>query len=79
MLFLYCEVGEMVTTEFRRLNTEIHQCDWHRYPLQLKRMLVVFMTNAQMPTIIRGFANTACTREMLMQVMKMTYQNSISA
>lgn len=68
ILFLSCELGEMVSTQFDMFEMELRQCDWLYYPIELRRMLVIFMLNAQMPTIIRGFAITSCTRECFMEV-----------
>lgn len=69
----YCDVGQMVTTQFDLFEIELRQCDWHLYPLQLKQMLVTFMVNSQNKTIIRGFARSMCTRESLMEVNKIVY------
>lgn len=57
-----------MTTQFDIFEIELRQCDWLFYPIELQRMLVIFIVNAQMPTIIRGFATASCTRESFMQV-----------
>lgn len=63
LIFFFCELGEMVTDQFHQFSDELGQCSWYLFPIELQRMLVTFMVNAQQPVIIHGFGNTLCTRE----------------
>lgn len=73
IVFSFCEVAQVCTDEFEHLNDELHQCSWYLYPIKLQRALVIVMSNAQMPMIIRGFANSSCTRESFRQVINLIF------
>lgn len=62
-LFTFCEFGEMVTHQFDLLNTDFWQLNWYLFPSKLQRMLIIFLSDIERPTIIRGYANTEFTRE----------------
>lgn len=44
-------------------NDKLYQCNWHLFPIEIQRMLVIVMTNTQRPSTVHGFANTFCTRD----------------
>lgn len=53
----------MVTHQFDLLNTDFWQLNWYLFPSKLQRMLIIFLSDIERPTIIRGYANTEFTRE----------------
>lgn len=57
-----CEFGEMLTNRFETFNDALGQCNWHSFPIEMQRMFVMVMVNAQQPTIVRGYGNTPCAR-----------------
>lgn len=61
-IFSFCEFGEMVNTQFDGFLGELCQCDWYAFPIDIQQVLVIVLTCTERPTIIRGFANTECTR-----------------
>lgn len=61
-IFCMCEFGEQVTNQFIKFNDELDQCSWYLFPMQLQRMLIIVMINAQQPAVIQGYANAVCTR-----------------
>ena len=69
-IFFFCAFGEMVTHQFNVFDDELCQCDWYLFPIEMKRMMIIFMVNTQQPAIIQGFANTVCTREAFKKVKK---------
>lgn len=62
-IFLICEFGGMVTDRFEKFYDDLCQCNWYLYPMEIQRIYLIFMVNAQQPTMIQGFANIVCTRE----------------
>lgn len=65
----YCEFGEMVTHQFHLFDDEIYRCNWYLLPVRLQKMHLIFMQNTQQPTIIRGYPNIWCTREIFKMVI----------
>lgn len=70
IIYFYCEFGEMVTHQFNAFHEVLCQCNWYKFPLDVQRMLVIFMSDTQQPAFIRGYANIECTREAFKNVNK---------
>lgn len=68
-IFLFCEFGEHVTQQFEKLNESFYQCDWYLLPIEMQRMFAVILIDTEKLAIIRGYANTACTRESFKMVI----------
>lgn len=68
VLSFYCECGIRVINQFSHFDETVCKCDWYTFPIELQRMLLIFMTSTQQPPVIHGFANAACTRESLKNV-----------
>lgn len=64
----YCEFGEMVTSQFSAYDDEIYRCDWYLLPNKLQQMHLIFMLNTQQPTVVQGYPNIWCTREIFKMV-----------
>lgn len=62
-VFLVCEIGERVTIEFDAFNESLILSDWYTYPIEMRRIFALVLSNAQKPVIVRGFGNTFCVRE----------------
>ena len=58
----------MVTYQFERFNHVLGRCDWHLFPVEMRRIFVIILANAQQPTFIRGYGNILCAREALKRV-----------
>lgn len=71
LIFLLCELGETVTSQFELLNDELYQCDWYLFPVRMQQMFVTFMKCTQQTVLIRGYGNTLtqCTRETYKKVI----------
>lgn len=74
LVFLVCELGEMVTSQYESLNDELHQCDWYLFPVGMQRMLVIFMSYTQQPVLIRGYGNVRCVRVSFKNVRNNAYK-----
>lgn len=68
IIFLLCELCEMVTSQFRMLNVKLCQRKWYLFPIEVQRMLVIFISDTQQPVYIRGFGNISCTRQTFKKV-----------
>lgn len=53
----------MLSYQFRMFNEELWQRDWYLFPIELQRMLVIFMLDTEQSMIIRGYGNIKCTRD----------------
>lgn len=65
---MFCFCGEMVTYQFEAFDEELCMRNWYTFPVELQRMMIVFMAGTQQSIHIRGFANTICTREAFKRV-----------
>lgn len=68
LIFLLCELGEMVTNQYEMLDFEMYQCDWYLFSVGMQRSLVIFMSFSQQPIMIQGFGNTRCVRDTFKKV-----------
>ena len=69
LIFFYCELGKMVTNEFNLFNEELCQCKWYLFSLDMQRMMLIFMSDAQQPMLLRGYGNIECTRDSFKNVI----------
>ena len=68
LICFVCECGEMLTTRFNELGDQLCQCNWYLFPVEMQRMFVIVVVDAQQPTIIRGFDNAPCARDTFKKV-----------
>lgn len=68
MIFLFCNFGEDITTQFKAIDHEIYECDWYLFPRKAQRILPTLVLSTQRPVIFRGFGNVVCTREAFKRV-----------
>lgn len=63
LIFSYCELGKKVTNAFNDFNEQLCQAKWYLLSVDIQRMLLIFMSDAQQPVLLRGFGNIVCTRD----------------
>lgn len=63
ILFSICELGERMTYHFEMFGKELEQCDWHKLPIQMQRMHLIFLLDTQQPKNITCYGDILCTRE----------------
>lgn len=68
LVFCCCELGELVTNQFNMFDNELCRCDWYLLPIEVQRIFVIVMANAQNLMIIRGYGNIVCTRNAFKEV-----------
>lgn len=61
-IFLFCEFGERITYQFSLFNDRLCQCNWYAFSMEVQRIYLIALSDIQHPVLIRGFANTLCTR-----------------
>lgn len=68
MVFVACEIGVRVGELFEKLEGEVNQFDWYRFPLKIQQMLPTVLIVAQEPVIVKCFGSIACTRQSFKKV-----------
>lgn len=63
LIFVFCEFGERVCSEFNIFHEKLCHCDWYLFPLEMQKMLLIILSSTQQPASIQGYANTQCTRD----------------
>lgn len=63
IIFAFCEMGAQATHQFHALNEELCQVKWYLLPIEVQRMMLIFMSDAQQPMFLRGYGNILCTRD----------------
>ena len=63
IIFAFCELGAQVTKQFNSFNEELCQCKWYLQTIEIQKMLLIFMSDAQEPVFLRGYGNILCTRD----------------
>lgn len=66
--FVFCELGQRLTSQFDEINYELYQCEWYMFPLNIKKILPLIMNGTQQPVTLRGYGNVQCTHEALKNV-----------
>ena len=62
-IFLLCNFGENVTSQFTAIDNAISEFDWNFFPHDVQRFLPTIMISTQKPVIFQGiFGNVVCTR-----------------
>lgn len=62
LAFIYCELGQRMSSGFFDAFIVIYQSEWHSFPLKIQRILPNIMFIVQQPITLHGFVNTSCTR-----------------
>lgn len=75
MIFIACEFGEMVSSRFEKIDRKLCHCRWYLFPLKMRRIYAIVMTNTQQPLIVQGYANTQCTRGSFNRVQENEREN----
>lgn len=56
------ELGERVTTQFDTFDEQLCQSHWYFYPIEMQRIVLIFMLDSQQLVSIRGFGSIVCCR-----------------
>lgn len=67
-MFMYCELGQYLTTEFIEINDTFEQIDWYVYPIEIQRLLTTILIHLQEPVELFYFGCNSCSRESMKKV-----------
>lgn len=62
-VFLLCEPGTQMTARFEAFSGEVGQCVWYLLPIELQRMYMTFLSNAQNPVKMCSYGGITCERD----------------
>lgn len=62
VLFIFCEMGEQISSTFGEVEDEMYRMDWHLFPIKTQKMMLIVVVNAQQPVKIMGFGNIPAIR-----------------
>lgn len=71
-IFILCYFGDSVTERFLSINDVVYGCDWHLYPIELRKRFPFIMMASQKLTQLGGFMNFQCTRPFFQKVWTIT-------
>lgn len=63
ILFITCELGGQISSDFDGINDQINQFDWYLCPLKVQKILPPIMANLQQPVEFKCFGSFACNRD----------------
>lgn len=63
IVFLCCEFGHKLSKAFEQIDCVIDKLHWYKFPLHIRKMLPILITNAQEPVALRVFGSVSCARE----------------
>lgn len=66
--FISCELGQRMNDAFRGIGDFIYQCDWHLFPIEIKRVLPTSLVILQQSVSLQCFGSIACNREVFKKV-----------
>ena len=68
-IFMFCEMGEHVTHQFKIFHEKIYQTNWYLFEIDIQRLLVIMLSGTQRSACIHGYAYTICTRKAFKKVL----------
>lgn len=67
-VLLACEIGEMIASQLNAFNDKLFRCDWYLLSVDMRRMYLTTLANAQQSTSLQAFGTISCTRESFKKV-----------
>lgn len=68
-VFFFCECGKIVSTQFTMFDHDLWQCNWYLFPIEMRRLLALVMSNTQNPATLFSYGNFECTRDTFKRVI----------
>lgn len=76
IIFAFCELGAQLTNQFNALDETLCQIKWYLLPVDVQRMILICMLDAQHEMFLRGYANIVCTRDAFKNVRDFSWHNN---
>lgn len=68
LIFAVCECCQRYVNTFSDINDTFVQLRWYLYPIEIRRLLILMILNAQYPIDIAFFGSMTCCREQFRKV-----------
>lgn len=68
-LYFICELGERMTHHFSDFSEELKRYDWHKRPIKMRRLYLLFLMDIEQPKHIKC-GSISCTRETFRRVFE---------
>lgn len=69
--FAICEPGERVTNQFDQFDMKLGRCEWHKLPVEMQRMYLIFVSDTQQPKNLQSYGGIAATRDTFKTVFQL--------
>lgn len=63
LIFLFCELGEQLSTRSSEIDDAIWELDWNAFPLHVQQMLPTILLITQHPIQLIAYGGIPCTRD----------------
>lgn len=79
LIYLSCELAQMVTNGFADICDVIDNFDWYLLPYKQRRMLTIILMNAHQPVYLECFGSFSCNRNSLKKVNRNNFKQIINS
>lgn len=77
IIFAFCELGAQVTHQFNSLDDVLCQVKWYILPIEVQRMVIMLMLDAQQAVFLRGYGNIVCSRDSFKNVRSLRLNSNL--
>lgn len=78
-IFFFCELGERITNQFRKIDEEVWTIQWYTLPIEVQKIYAMIMIGTQLPVMLIGIGDIECTRKAFKNVSIEMRHNFVSA
>lgn len=68
VLYIFCHIGDILTQRYEDVGTITYNLDWHLYPLDAQKCMLLMMKLADRKVYLKGFGGIGFNREVFKQV-----------
>lgn len=68
-IFICCNIGEMMTNQFKIFDEQLYQCNWYSFSIGMQKIFAIFMSFSRQPAVVHGFGNIEMTRITFKEVL----------
>ena len=68
-IYIFCQLGEMVSGKFMDLSETIYQLEWYNFPPEIQRILIILLINTEEPVEFVAYGNIVCSCETYKKVI----------
>lgn len=71
-IFLLCNNGEEVSSEYDTIGDAFFECAWYMFPIKLQNVMPTILIYAQEDVQMAGLGGLPCTRDTFKQVFSLS-------